>query len=67
MCALCSAVPTVLTLGVVAENKQRQAYKAAMEEGVPAPRKRPFLVLAIAGAFGILVTSVFYHTQLNGI
>jgi hypothetical protein len=67
MCALCSAVPTVLTLGVVAENKQRQACKDAMEAGEPAPRKRPFLALAMAGAFGIMVTSLLYHTQFRGV
>jgi hypothetical protein len=67
MCALCSAVPTVLTLGVVAENKQRQACKAALEAGSPAPRRRPFLVLAMLGAVGIWVTSILYHTQFRGI
>jgi hypothetical protein len=67
MCVVCSAVPTVLTLGVVAENKQRRACRAALEEGGPAPRKRPFLALALAGAFGLMVTSVVYHSQIGGI
>ncbi len=67
MCALCTAVPTVLTLGVAAESKQRQACRAAEEEGIPAPRKRPFLALAVAGALGLIATSVLYHTQISAL
>ncbi len=67
MCALCTGVPTVLTLGLAAETKQRQACRAAAENGEPEPRKRPFIALTAAGVLGLVLTSVLYHTQLNGI
>jgi hypothetical protein len=66
MCALCTAVPTILTLGVAAESKQRQAGKVAAEEGRPLPRKRPYLALSIGGAVGLMAVSAAYHTLLRG-
>ncbi len=66
MCILCTGIPTVLTLGVAAEGKQRQARKDAVQRGESLPRKRPFIALTAAGVLGLVVTSVVYHTQLNG-
>lgn len=66
MCMLCTAVPTVLTAGLAAESKQRRVCKAAQEKGEPRPPTRPYLALALVSAFGLIATSVVYHTQLNG-
>ena len=66
MCVLCTAVPTVLTLGVAAESKQRQAGKVAAQEGKPSPRRRPYMVLAVGSAVGLMAASAAYHRFLGG-
>lgn len=63
MCVLCTAVPTVC---VAAESKQRQAGKVAAQEGKPSPRRRPYMVLAVGSAVGLMAASAAYHRFLGG-
>ncbi len=66
MCVFCSAAPAVLTLGLTAEARQHQARKTAVAEGQSLGRKIPFLPLTVLAFFGIIASSVLYHTQLRG-
>ena len=63
MCMFCAAIPTVATLGVVVNSKQRTAAKVAQSEGKPLPRRLATGPLT-AGAVTLLVMgSIYYHTH----
>lgn len=64
MCMFCAAIPTVATVGVVMNSRQRTAEKAAQAEGKPLPRRRVATGPVTAGAITLLVMgSIFYHTH----
>jgi hypothetical protein len=65
MCMICTSVPAVLTLGVAAETRQRQAQKAALKAGQKGSRKLPFMIMGLVGSLGLMGFSLFYHTQIG--
>jgi len=66
MCLPCTAVPTVLALGIAAESKQRQAGKVAAQEGKPPLQRRLYLALAVGGAMGLMAASAVHYRFLDG-
>ncbi|HMK07918.1 MAG TPA: hypothetical protein VK449_02705 [Anaerolineales bacterium] len=62
MCVFCAAIPTTLTLGSVAEARQREAQRLGAAQASPRPKRIPALALAGLAAAGLLAGSVLYHT-----
>ncbi len=64
MCMFCAAIPTVTTMGVVVNSRQRTAEKAAQAEGKPLPKRRIATGPVTAGVVTLLVIgSIVYHTH----
>ncbi len=65
MCMFCAAMPTVVTMGVVANARQRTAEREAQARGVAVrrPRVRPAPITAGVMVL-LLIGSVVYHTRV---
>ena len=65
MCMFCAAIPTVATMGVVVNSRQRTAEKLAVAEGKPLPKRRIAIGPVTTGAVALLVCgSIIYHTHV---
>ena len=63
MCVFCAAAPTVAAVGAVAQGKEREKYKQAVECGETPARPRPIGAIAAFLMLLIFIASAIYHTQ----
>ena len=63
MCVFCAAAPTVAAVGAVAQGKEREKIKQAVERGETSARPRPIGALAAFALLVIFFASAIYHTH----
>jgi hypothetical protein len=63
MCVFCAAAPTVAAIGGVAQGKERERIKQAIEHGETRARPRPIGAISAFLILFIFIASAIYHTH----